>query len=67
MASVVSIFCLHIRPSNSALNFSDLKTSLGISLQLKLKSFVKIELHIDYAYALETGKTKVYAGSREQF
>ncbi len=54
-------------PSNSALNFSDLKTSLGISLQLKLKSFVKIELHIDYAYALETGKTKVYAGSREQF
>lgn len=54
-------------PSSSALNFTDLKTSLGISLQLKLKSFVKIDLRVDYAYALETGKTKVYAGTREQF
>ncbi len=54
-------------PSTSALNFSGLKTSVGVSLQLKLKSFVKIDLHVDYAYAVETGKTKVYAGTREQF
>ncbi len=54
-------------PSNSDLNFSDLKTSVGVSLRLKLRSFVKIELRVDYAYALETGETKVYAGTKEPF
>jgi outer membrane protein assembly factor BamA len=54
-------------PSNAALNFSDLKTSVGLSLRLKLKSFVKIDLRVDYAYAVETGDTKVYAGTKEQF
>ncbi len=54
-------------PSNSELDFSGLKTGLGISLRLKLKSFVKIELRVDYAYAVETGETKVYAGTKEPF
>jgi outer membrane protein assembly factor BamA len=54
-------------PSNSQLNFSDLKTSLGISLILKLRSFVKIELHIDYAYNMDTGEKKVYGGTKEAF
>jgi outer membrane protein assembly factor BamA len=54
-------------PSNSDLNFSDLKTSFGISLRLKLRSFVKLEMRVDYAYAVDTGETKVYAGTKEPF
>lgn len=53
--------------SNSELDFFDLKTSVGLSLRLKLRSFVKIELRVDYAYAVESGETKVYAGTKEQF
>ncbi len=54
-------------PNNDDLDFSGLKTSVGIGLRLKLKSFVKIDLRIDYAYAVDTGDTKVYAGTKEAF
>ena len=54
-------------PNNDDLDFSGLKTSVGIGLRLKLKSFVKIDLRIDYAYAVGTGESKVYAGTREVF
>ncbi len=54
-------------PSNSDLNFSDLKTSIGISLRLKLRSFVKIELRADFAYALGTSDSKAYYGTKEPF
>ena len=54
-------------PTNDDLDFSGLKTSVGIGLRIKLKSFVKIDLRIDYAYAVDTGDTKVYAGTREVF
>lgn len=54
-------------PNNDDLDFSGLKTSVGIGLRLKLKSFVKIDLRIDYAYAVDTGETKVYAGTKEAF
>lgn len=53
--------------NNDDLDFSGLKTSVGIGLRLKLKSFVKIDLRIDYAYAVDTGDTKVYAGTKEAF
>ena len=36
-------------------------------MRLKLKSFVKIDLRIDYAYAVDTGDTKIYAGTKEAF
>jgi hemolysin activation/secretion protein len=54
-------------PSNSDLDFSDLKTGMGVGLRLKLKSFVKIDLRVDYAYAPDTGDKKVYAGTKEVF
>ena len=54
-------------PGNSEINLSDLKSTVGIGLRLKLKSFVKIDLRVDYAYAVDTGETKVYAGTKETF
>ena len=54
-------------PNNDDLDFSGLKTSIGLGLRLKLKSFVKIDLRIDYAYAVDTGDTKIYAGTKEAF
>lgn len=53
--------------SNSELNFSDPKIGVGIGLRWKLKSFVKLDLRVDYAYNVDTGDTKAYAGTKEAF
>ena len=53
-------------PSNH-INLSDLKTSIGVGLRLNLRSFVKIQLRVDLAYAVKTGDRKGYAGSRDVF
>jgi len=39
----------------------------GIGLRLRLKSFVKIDLRVDVAYAYDTGEYKVFAGTKEIF
>lgn len=54
-------------PSNSELNLSDPKIGAGFALRYKLKSFVKIELRLDYVYNVDTGEWKAYAGTREAF
>lgn len=45
----------------------DLKTSVGIGLRVALKWFVKIQLRLDYAYAIDTHERKVYAGTKDAF
>jgi outer membrane protein assembly factor BamA len=54
-------------PSNHDIRLSGMKTAVGVGLRLKLKSFVNIDLRVDYAYAIDTGETKVYAGTKEAF
>jgi len=44
----------------------DLKTSIGVGLRFNLKSFVKIQLRVDFAYALN-GNKKIYAGTTDVF
>ena len=54
-------------PSNEEINLGDLKWSVGIGFRLRLKSFVKIDLRVDAAYAYDTGEYKIFAGTREIF
>lgn len=54
-------------PSNEQINLGDLKWGVGIGLRLRLKSFVKIDLRVDVAYAYDTGEYKVFAGTKEAF
>jgi outer membrane protein assembly factor BamA len=54
-------------PNNEPINLGDLKWDVGIGLRLRLKSFVKIDLRVDVAYAYDTGEYKVFAGTKEVF
>ena len=54
-------------PSNEEINLGDLKWSVGVGFRLRLKSFVKIDLRVDAAYAYDTGEYKIFAGTREVF
>ncbi len=54
-------------PSNEKIDLGDLKWDVGIGLRLRLKSFVKIDLRVDIAYAYDTGEYKVFAGTKEIF
>jgi outer membrane protein assembly factor BamA len=54
-------------PNNERINLGDLKWDVGIGLRLRLKSFVKIDLRVDVAYAYDTGEYKVFAGTKEIF
>ncbi len=54
-------------PSNEKINLGDLNWSVGIGIRLRLKSFVKIDLRVDASYAYDTGKYKIFAGTREVF
>lgn len=49
------------------IDLTDLKASVGLGLRWKLKSFVKTDLRIDVAYAVETGSTKTIVTTREMF
>lgn len=57
----------NVYPSNETINLGDLKWDVGIGLRLRLKSFVKIDLRVDAAYAHDTGEYKVFAGTKEVF
>lgn len=45
----------------------NLKTSVGIGLRVALKWFVKIQLRLDYAYAVDAHTRKAYAGTKDAF
>jgi outer membrane protein assembly factor BamA len=53
--------------SNETINLGDLKWDVGFGVRLRLKSFVKLDLRVDVAYAYDTGEYKVFAGSKEVF
>ncbi len=48
-------------------NLSDLKVGAGFGLRWKLRSFVKTDLRLDFAYGFDGGETKVYAGTKATF
>lgn len=53
--------------SGSDINLMDLKTSIGIGLRYNVTTFVKVQLRLDYGYALNSGDSKAYGGSDEAF
>ncbi len=48
-------------------DFSDLRTSIGLGFRWKIASFVKTDLFIDWAYDTETGESKAYGGTSFTF
>lgn len=53
--------------SASDVDLLDLKTSVGVGLRYNVTTFVKVQLRLDYAYAINAGKSKSYAGTNEVF
>lgn len=54
-------------PSNNELHLGDLHWDVGVGMRLRLKSFVKIDLRLDAAYAYDTGEWRYFAGTKEMF
>lgn len=54
-------------PKFSEVDPLDLKASVGVGLRYVLKSFVNIQLRLDYGYALDGGSSKTYAGTKDTF
>lgn len=54
-------------PSNNELHLGDLHWDVGAGMRLRLKSFVKIDLRFDAAYAHETGEWRYFFGTKEMF
>jgi outer membrane protein assembly factor BamA len=54
-------------PSNGSINLRDVKMGVGIGLRIRLKSFVRIQLRLDYAYGIDFHKQKVYGGTQDTF
>ncbi len=54
-------------PSNTEMHLGAIKWDVGIGFRLRLKSFVKIDLRVDAAYAYDTGEWKIFAGTKEVF
>ena len=48
-------------------DFSDLRTSIGLGIRWKIASFVHTDLFIDWAYDTETGESKAYGGTSFNF
>lgn len=53
--------------SNTEINLGELKWDVGIGFRWRLKSFIKIDLRVDAAYAHDTGEWKYFAGTKEIF
>lgn len=54
-------------PSNTQLHLGDLKWDIGVGFRWRLKSFVKIDLRVDAAYAHDIGEWRYFAGTKEIF
>lgn len=54
-------------PGLDAVTLADLEGAVGTGFRWKIRAFVKTDLRVDYAYALGTGETRVYVGTRETF
>lgn len=44
-----------------------MKASVGVGLRFRIISLVKVQLRLDYGYAVANGDNKAYAGSNESF
>ena len=51
----------------NAIDFSDLRTSIGLGVRWKAAAFVNTDLFIDIAYDTETGESKTYGGTSLNF
>ncbi len=67
LRGVVFIDAGNAFPDNHDIRLSDLKWSAGLGLRLKVKSFVRIDLRVDAAYAFDTRETKIYGGTKATF
>ena len=54
-------------PSNTELHLGDLKWDMGVGFRWRLKSFIKIDLRVDAAYAHDIGEWRYFAGTKEIF
>lgn len=54
-------------PSNNEIDLFDVKASIGVGLRYNVTAFVKVQLRIDYGYAISSGDNKTYAGTKETF
>lgn len=54
-------------PSNTEMHLGAVKWDVGVGFRLRLKSFVKLDLRVDAAYAYDTGTWKYFAGTKEVF
>lgn len=57
----------NVYASGSDIDLLDLKTSVGVGLRYNVTTFVKVQLRLDYAYAIDRGERKGYAGTDEAF
>ncbi len=49
------------------IDLGDLLFGVGAGIRWKIKSFVKLDLRIDAAYAVDTGESKAYVGTKQTF
>ncbi len=54
-------------PSSRGIDLTELKTSIGLGLRWRLKSFVDITLNVDFAYAINAAESKTYASTKDAF
>lgn len=54
-------------PTGWGVDLTNLKTSIGLGLRWRLKSFVDISLNVDFAYAIDEAESKTYASTKDTF
>ena len=57
----------NVYDNRNGVDFSDLRTSIGLGIRWKIASFVQTDLFIDWAYDTETGESKAYGGTSFNF
>jgi len=56
-----------VAPALSEYRDSEIESGIGIGFRWKLRSFVKTDLRLDYAYGVSSEETKIYASTSETF
>lgn len=54
-------------PNDAHMNLTHLETDLGTGLRWRIRSFVNVELRLDFAYGINDHNKKIYAGTHEIF
>jgi outer membrane protein assembly factor BamA len=53
--------------SFSDIDLGDLESGVGVGLRWKIKTYVKLDVRVDAAYAPDTGDSKLYVGTNSTF